>query len=105
MSVLCTPLQVKCYQSFLPQFLSCSPLQISKRHLLKMQNDKILSLCNNVRTKEGSGQGWLVETRVVLLSDQLKQVRTLRVLCTSTLSVASAITLCVRSGCLSRHRP
>ncbi len=45
------------------------------------------------------------ETRVVLLSDQLKQVRTLRVLCTSTLSVASAITLCVRSGCLSRHRP
>ncbi len=40
-----------------------------------------------------------------LLSDQLKQVRTLRVLCTSTLSVASAITLCVRSGCLSRHRP
>ncbi len=61
--------------------------------------------CNNVRTKEGSGQGWLVETRVVLLSDQLKQVRTLRVLCTSTLSVASAITLCVRSGCLSRHRP
>ncbi len=61
--------------------------------------------CNNVRTKEGSGQGWLVETRVVLLSDQLKQVRTLHVLCTSTLSVASAITLCVRSGCLSRHRP
>ncbi len=61
--------------------------------------------CSKVRTKEGSGQGWLVETRVVLLSDKLKQVRTLRVLCTSTLSVASAITLCVRSGCLSRHRP
>ncbi len=37
--------------------------------------------------------------------DKLKQVRTLRVLCTSTLSVVSAITLCVRSGCLSRHRP
>ncbi len=46
-----------------------------------------------------------METRVVLLSDQLKQVRTLRVLCTSTLSVASAITLCVRSGCLSHYRP
>ncbi len=61
--------------------------------------------CSKVRTKEGSGQGWLVETRVVLLSDKLKQVRTLRVLCTSTLSVASAITLCVRSGCLSHHRP
>ncbi len=37
--------------------------------------------------------------------DKLKQVRTLRVLCTSTLSVVSAITLCVRSGCLFRHRP
>ncbi len=61
--------------------------------------------CSKIRTKEGSGQGWLVETRVVLLSDKLKQVRTLRVLCTSTLSVVSAITLCVRSGCLSRHRP
>ncbi len=36
--------------------------------------------------------------------DKLEQVRTLRVLCTSTLSVVSAITLCVRSGCLSRHR-
>ncbi len=46
-----------------------------------------------------------METRVDLLSDKLKQVRTLRVLCTSTLSVVSAIILCVRSGCLSRHRP
>ncbi len=32
-------------------------------------------------------------------------MRTLRVLGTSTLSVVSAVTLCVRSGCLSRHRP
>ncbi len=33
-------------------------------------------------------------------TDKLKQVRTLRVLGTSTLSVVSAFTLCIRSGCL-----
>ncbi len=66
----------------------------------------IQGTCNKVRTKEGSGQGWLVETRVIYcFLDKLKQVRTLRILGTSTLSVVSAITLCVRSGCLSRHRP
>ncbi len=65
-----------------------------------------ITRCNKVRTKEGSGQGWLVETRVIYcFLDKLKQVRTLRVLGTPTLSVVSAITLCVRSGCLSRHRP
>ncbi len=57
--------------------------------------------CSKVRRKEGSGQGWLVKTQVFLLTDKLKQVRTLRVLDTSTLSVVSAITLCIRSGCLS----
>ncbi len=36
----------------------------------------------------------------VLFTDKLKQVRTLRVLKTSTLSVVSAITLSIRSGCL-----
>ncbi len=61
--------------------------------------------CNNVRIKEGSGQGWLVETRVILLLFLINLNRTLCVLGTSTLSVVSAITLCVRSGCLSRHRP
>ncbi len=66
----------------------------------------IETLCTNVRMKEGSGQGWLVETLYfIAFLDKLKQVRTLRVLCTSTLSVVSAITLCVRSGCHSRHRP
>ncbi len=67
----------------------------------------LIRYCSKVRMKEGSGQGWIVETRVILFAFlyKLKQVRTLRVLGTSTLSVVSAITLCVRSGCLSRHRP
>ncbi len=43
----------------------------------------------------------------LLQTDQLKQVRTLRVLGTSTLSVVSAFTLCIRSGCLplTDHAP
>ncbi len=62
--------------------------------------------CNNVRKKEGSGQGWLVKGDL-LQTDKLKQVRTLRVLGTSTLSVVSAFTLCIRSGCLplTDHAP
>ncbi len=36
----------------------------------------------------------------LLQTDKLKQVRTLRVLGTSTLSFVSAFTLCIRSGCL-----
>ncbi len=36
----------------------------------------------------------------ILLSDKLKQLRTLRALKTSTLSVVFAITLSIRSGCL-----
>ncbi len=39
--------------------------------------------------------GWFIDFHY-----KLKQVRTLRVLGTSTLSVVSAFTLCVRSGCL-----
>ncbi len=50
--------------------------------------------------KEGSGQGWLGKTRVKIYSDKLKQLRTLRALKTSTLSVVSAITLSIRFGCL-----
>ncbi len=59
-------------------------------------------VCNKVR-KEGRKEadrvgswrlGW------ILFTDKLKQVRTLRVLKTSTLSVVSAISLSIRSGCL-----
>ncbi len=37
---------------------------------------------------------------LLVFENKLKQVRTLRILGTSTLSVVSAFTLCVRSGCL-----
>ncbi len=60
--------------------------------------------CNKVRKKEGSGQGWLVKTRVNLLTDKLKQVRTLHLLATSTLSVVSVFTLSICSRCLSRSQ-
>ncbi len=59
-------------------------------------------VCNKVRRKEGSGQGWLVKTQVCLFkTDKLTQVRTLRHPETSTLSFVSAITLCIRSDCFS----
>ncbi len=59
-------------------------------------------MCNKVRRKEGSGQGWLVKTQVCLFkTDKLTQVRTLRHPETSTLSFVSAITLCIRSDCFS----
>ncbi len=62
--------------------------------------------CNKVRKKEGSGQGWLVKTRVIYYTDKLKQVRPERLLGTSTLSsVVSVFTLSIRSGCLPDHRP
>ncbi len=59
--------------------------------------------CNKVRKKEGSGQCWLVKTRVLYCT----QMRTLRVLGTSTLLVVSVFTLCIRSGCLPHtdHAP
>ncbi len=56
--------------------------------------------CNNVR-KEGrkrTGLAW--EDSGEIYSDKLKQLRTLRALKTSTLSVVSAITLSIRFGCL-----
>ncbi len=56
--------------------------------------------CNNVR-KEGrkrTGLAW--EDSGDIYSDKLKQLRTLRALKTSTLSVVSAITLSIRFGCL-----
>ncbi len=56
--------------------------------------------CNNVR-KEGrkrTGLAW--EDSGDFYSDKLKQLRTLRALKTSTLSVVSAITLSIRIGCL-----
>ncbi len=56
--------------------------------------------CNNVR-KEGrkrTGLAW--EDSGGIYSDKLKQLRTLRALKTSTLSVVSAITLSIRFGCL-----
>ncbi len=58
--------------------------------------------CNKVR-KEGRKQTGLAreDSGWILFTDKLKQVRTLRVLKTSTLSVVSAITLSIRSGCLS----
>ncbi len=63
-----------------------------------------MGYCSNVRMKEGRLARGNSGDFIAFL-DKLKQVRTLRVLGTSTLSVVSAITLCVRSGCLSRHRP
>ncbi len=58
------------------------------------------SVTNFVGRKEADRVGsWRL--RCFYLTDKLKQVRTLRVLDTSTLSVVSAITLCIRSGCLS----
>ncbi len=62
--------------------------------------DNILEFCNNVR-KEGrkrTGLAW--EDSGEIYSDKLKQLRTLRALKTSTLSVVSAITLSIRFGCL-----
>ncbi len=65
-----------------------------------------VTACNKVRKKEGSGQGWLVKTGVILFKQiNLKQVRTLRVLDTSTLSVVSAFTLCIRFWLSPSHRP
>ncbi len=61
---------------------------------------RLLSHCNNVR-KEGrkrTGLAW--EDSGEIYSDKLKQLRTLRALKTSTLSVVSAITLSIRLGCL-----
>ncbi len=57
--------------------------------------------CNNVRKKEGSGQGWLVKTRVIYC----KQINLNRcALCASSVHqlsrLSSAFTLCIRSGCL-----
>ncbi len=61
---------------------------------------KLIPNCNNVR-KEGrkrTGLAW--EDSGDFYSDKLKQLRTLRALKTSTLSVVSAITLSIRFGCL-----
>ncbi len=58
------------------------------------------SYCNNVR-KEGrkrTGLAWKDSGEIY--SDKLKQLRTLRALKTSTLSVVSAITFSIRFGCL-----
>ncbi len=46
------------------------------------------------------GQGWLVETRVIycFFNIKLNRLRTLHLVCSSTLTVVSAFTLCVRSG-------
>ncbi len=56
--------------------------------------------CNKVRDVKGRGQGWLVETRVIycFFNTKLNRLRTLRLVCSSTLTVVSDFTLCVRSG-------
>ncbi len=45
-------------------------------------------------------KGWLVETRVIycFFNTKLHRLRTLRLVCSSTLRVVSDFTLCVRSG-------
>ncbi len=63
---------------------------------------KLISHCNKVRRKEGIRTGLAREDSGVFINtDKLTQVRTLRHPDTSTLSVVSAITLCIRSGCFS----
>ncbi len=49
---------------------------------------------------EGRGQDCLVETRVIycFFNTKLNRLRTLRLVCSSTLTVVSDFTLCVRSG-------
>ncbi len=54
--------------------------------------------CNKVRKEADRVGSWRLGW--ILFTDKLKQVRTLRVLKTLTLSVVSAITLSIRSGCL-----
>ncbi len=56
--------------------------------------------CNNVRKEVRKRTGLAWEDSGEIYSDKLKQLRTLRALKPSTLSVVSAITLSIRFGCL-----